>query len=117
MNNQFLVTFFSKTSKIFEILNITENKEEILKNLVGSLLMNFGRIIASDDKIAPYLQDYSQANDVDPNKLFDFLDSKGVDYNSAFVQAEKESLDSFVKELVKDLPQDKVEELNKIIPE
>lgn len=117
MNNQSLATFFSNTSKVFETLSVTENKEEILKNLVGSLLMNFGRIIASDDQIAPYLQGYSQANDVDPNKLFDFLDSKGVDYKSSFNQAQKETLQNFVSELTPDLAPEKVEELNKIISE
>ncbi len=115
MDNKLLATFFLKTSEILDALNITENKEEIVKNLVSSLLVNFSKLLATDEKTAPILEDYSQAADVDSNKLFDFLNSKNVDYESFFDQAQKETLQSFVSELGSNVTPEKAEELNKII--
>lgn len=113
--NDSLTKFLQKVSNIFDCLNLTEGKEEIVKNLVGSFLLNFSRIIAQDERSASVLSDYSQASDSGSDKLFEFLDSKSIDYKTSFDQAQKETLQSFVSELTPDLTPEKVEELNKII--
>lgn len=115
--NKLLAVFFQKISKTFSLLGVEENKEEVIKNLVGSLLLNFSRLLASDEKIAPLLNDYSQATDSDPTKLFDFLDSKNVEYQALFNSAQKETLQSFVSELEPSLTSEKTEALTKIISE
>lgn len=67
--NKLLSNFLEKVAKTFEILGITENKEEVIKNLVGSFLLNFSRLLASDEKITPLLNDYSQATVIQKNYL------------------------------------------------
>jgi hypothetical protein len=116
-NSKLLVNFLSKISNIFTILKITENKDEMTKNLVGTSLVNFSRLFSTNEKTAPFLQDYSQVSDADPEKLFSFLDSKGIDYRSVFIQAQNETLQSFVNEVSSDLTSEKLEELNRIVSE
>lgn len=113
--NELLTVFFQKISKVFGILGVEENKEEVIKNLVGSFLLNFTRLLASDEKIAPLLNDYSQATDSDPTKLFEFLNSKNVEYQALFNSAQKETLQNFVSELEPSLTSEKIEALTKII--
>ena len=102
-NNKLLSDFLEKVSRTFDVLGINDNKEEVVKNLVGSFLLNFSRLLATDEKIAPLLSDYSRATDSEPAKLFDFLDSKNVDYKTHFNSAQKETLESFVNELSQSL--------------
>lgn len=113
--NKSMTLFFQKISKVFSVLGIVENKEEVIKNLVASFLLNFTRLLASDEKIAPLLNDYFQATDSDPTKLFEFLDSKNVEYQALFNSAQKETLQSFVFELKPSLTPEKTEALNKVI--
>ena len=115
--NKLLAIFLQKVSELFSVLGIEEDKEEVIKNLVGSFLLNFSRLLASDEKIAPLLNDYSQAMDSDPAKLFDFLDSKNVEYQVLFNSAQKETLQSFVSELEPSLTSEKTEALNEIVSE
>ncbi len=115
--NESMTLFFQKISKVFSILGIVENKEEVIKNLVASFLLNFSRLLASDEKIAPLLNDYSRATDSDPTKLFEFLDSKNVEYQDLFNSAQNETLQSFVSELRPSLTSEKTEALTKIISE
>lgn len=112
-----LTLFFQKISKVFSILGIEENKEGVIKNLVASFLLNFTRLLTSDEKIAPLLNDYFQTTNSDPTKLFDFLDSKNVEYQALFNSAQKETLQNFVSELEPSLTSEKTEALTKIISE
>lgn len=116
MNNH-LNSFLKKIASVSDILNLGDNKKEVLKNLTASFFINFSRLMSSDEKVAPFLTDYSQASDSNPSKLFEFLDSKGVDYQQPLADAQNETLNNFVLELEANLPPEKIAELKKVISE
>jgi hypothetical protein len=118
MDNTNLIKFPQKLAKILESLEIKQNDgDELIKKLSSAYMVNFSRLMSSDEKIAPYLKDFSSAADSSPDKLLGYLDSKNVNYQEVLVSAQKETLQSFVNELTSDLTSEKIEEINKIILE
>lgn len=115
MNTNLYIGFLQKISRIFLALENKNSQEETVKNLTAALILNLSKLLAMDDKIAPLLTELGQTQSNDSSKLFEFLDSKGVDYKVHFETAEKETLQNFIAELTPNLSPEKVEELNKII--
>jgi len=110
------IDFLEKVSKVIVFLKIEEEKEEIIKNLTGSFLLNFSRMMATDEKIAPLLKEFSlQTKNNDPSKLFEFLDSKNVDYQQFAKAASDETLNSFMSNLKLTLGEEKIVGLQNII--
>ena len=110
MNNN-LQRFIVKVSKILTTLEISQGGDKILKNLLGSLMLNFSRLITSDEKITPLIKSFTQNKDNDPNDLLKFLDSQSVDYNNHFSQAETETMNIFISELEQSIPAEKIAQL------
>lgn len=117
MNNKALINFPQRLSKMLVLLGIQQNSDDLVKKLSESYMLNFSRLMSSDEKITPYIKDFSSASDANPDKLLEYLDSKNVDYQNVLLSAQKETLQSFVSELQSSLSPEKVEELNKIISE
>lgn len=116
--NKGLAEFLKKVSGVFTVLEVKEGKDEIAKNLISSFFINFSRLLATDENISPLLNDFSQSTDNnDSGRLFNFLDSKNVNYQDLLNSAQRETLQSFVSELGQSITLGKVEELNKIISE
>lgn len=115
--NKKLDAFVKKILEIFTLLDIQIGKDEILKNLMSTFFVNFSRLMASNETISPFLKDFSQTDDPDPNKVFDYLDSKNINYQEVLISAQNETLQSFVSELESKLPPEKIRELQKIITE
>jgi hypothetical protein len=117
MKNTNLVDFPKKLSEILVSLDIQEESDDLIKKLSESYMLTFSRLMSSDEKISPYIKDFSSASDADPNKLLEYLDSKNVDYQSVLLSSQRETLQSFVAEIAPDLAPGKLGELNKIISE
>lgn len=115
MNNTNLVKFPQKLSKILDSLEIQQDRDELVKKLSAAYMINFSRLMSANEKVAPYLKDFSSASDANADKLLEYLDSKNIDYQEILLSAQKETLQSFVSELQVDLTPEKVEELNKVV--
>ena len=113
--NNIALDFLNKVFNILTLLGIDEKKEEVLKNILGSQMINFSRLITTDETMTPIIESFTNDKNNDPNDLLKFLDSKNIDYNHYFLQAGTESLNSFISKLEPSLPPEKVASLRALI--
>ena len=113
--NSIALNFLNKVSEILTLLGVNEKKEEVLKNILGSQMLNFSRLITTDETIAPAIESFTNDKNNDPNDLLKFLDSKNIDYSHYFLQAGTESLDNFISKLEASLPPEKIAQLRALI--
>lgn len=113
-------TILNKVTKILiesGIDSIGTDSPVITRNLIASFIINFSKLLNENENTRKIIQDYVNADDSDPFKLFQFLESKGVNYELEVRQAEKETLNMFLDELKNDLSVEKIQELRKIVEE
>lgn len=95
-----------------EIETKDEEAEQIVKNLTSSFLINFTKHLLLDKNLENNINNISAENS---ENIFNYLDSKNIDYQSAFDLAEKETLTEFITELERDLPPKKITKLSEIV--
>lgn len=113
---------FSDTiDEILEKIDVPTNDGTVKKNLLSSTTINFSRLLsekAEGKKIIEKLESKNLSSSQEFEKVVEEISSKlaieTAPLETILKQAMKESLEDFISNLAKKLPQEKTEELRKI---
>lgn len=113
--------FSDTTDEILEKIDVPTNDGTVKKNLLSSTTINFSRLLsekAEGKKIIEKLESKNLSSSQEFEKVVEEISSKlaieTAPLETILKQAMKESLEDFISNLAKKLPQEKTEELRKI---